>query len=105
MKKRLKLEYCVDSNYVRTYKCSVLVVTVGRHVVLLNPYVPSRICGLRARHGACSHMRAHRSDQGAPIDPRRREQVPYTHGNKSEMVLPPRTRERMVVCNWSIIKH
>jgi hypothetical protein len=66
---------------------------------MLNLYGPSQICGLRVRHGACSHVRAHRSDQGAPADhPGRREQVPCTRGEKSKTGLVPRTRERMVVC-------
>jgi hypothetical protein len=65
---------------------------------MLNPYGPSRICDLRARHRARSHVRAHRSDQGAPVDhPERRERIPCTCGEKSEMGLAPRIRERMVV--------
>jgi hypothetical protein len=56
------------------------------------------ICGPRARHEAYSHVRAHRSDQGAPADhPERREQVPCMRGEKLETGLALRTRERMVV--------
>jgi hypothetical protein len=73
-------------------------VVVERHVILWNPYGPSWICGLRVRRGACSHVRAHRSDQGAPIDHlERRERVLCTCGEESEMGLAPRTQERMVV--------
>jgi hypothetical protein len=92
------------------YTCSVLVVAVGRHVILLNSYGPSRICGPRARHGACSHVRAHRSDQGVPVDhPKRRERVPCTRGEESEMGQASRTQERMVVyqliCYKIVIKN
>jgi hypothetical protein len=67
------------------YKCSVLVISVGRRVVLYNPYGPSQIYGLSARRRACSHVRAYRSDQGAPADhPERREQVPCMHREKLE---------------------
>jgi hypothetical protein len=75
------------------------VVAVGRYVILLNPYGPSQIYGPRARQGACSPIRAHRSDQGAPDDHlERRERVLCTRGEELEMGLAPRTRERMVVC-------
>jgi hypothetical protein len=88
------------------YKCSSLVITVGRHVILWNPYGPSQVCGRSARHGACSHVRAHKSDQGAPADHlEHRELVLCTRGEKSETGLAPRTRERMVVCQLVFYKN
>jgi hypothetical protein len=96
--KRLKLMYGVNDKKLEHIRCYVLVVKVWRHVILLSPYGPSRICGLRVRHRACSHIRAHKSDQRAPVDhPGRREQVLCMRGDKSEMGLEPRTRKRMVV--------
>jgi hypothetical protein len=57
------------------------------------------------RRGACSHVRAHRSDQGAPADhPERRERVPCTCREKSETGLAPRTQERMVLCQLVFYK-
>jgi hypothetical protein len=104
-KKHLKLVYCVEDNLVRTYKCSVLVVSVGRRIILSNPYGPSRICGPSARYEACSHIRAHRSDQGAPADhPERRERVSCTHREKPKTGLVLRTRERMVLCQLVFYK-
>jgi hypothetical protein len=95
--KCLKPIYCVNDNFVRTYTRSSLVVTVGRHVIPWNPYGPSQTCGQSARHAACSHVKAHRLDQGASADHlERRERVPFTRREKPKTRLSPRTQERMV---------
>jgi hypothetical protein len=69
----------------------------------MNPYGSGRTCGLRVKHGACTLVRAHRSDQRAPADhSERREQVTCTRREKPETGLAPKTREEIVVCQLAI---